>query len=158
MNADWQSVDRPIEGVVVKPLTTLPDHRGTVCEIYRPEWDIHPDPLVYVYQITIRPGQIKGWQKHLEQDDRLFVSSGTVQVVLYDDREDSPTYGAVRELFFGEQNRALFIIPAGVYHALKNVDVRDAVLVNAPTRPYDYESPDKYRLALDNDLIPYRWD
>lgn len=154
----WRSVHERIEDVVIKELKTLPDHRGTVCEIYRPEWAIHPDPLVFVYQITIRPGQVKGWQKHLKQDDRLFTSLGTIQVVLYDDREDSPTYGMVNELFFGEQNRVLFVIPAGVYHAIKNVDcTKDAVLVNVPTRAYDYKDPDKYRLPLDNDLIPYTW-
>lgn len=157
VDAEWRSVAERIEGVVVKRLTTLPDHRGTVCEIYRPEWGIHPDPLVFVYQITIRPGRIKGWQMHKKQDDRLFISSGTVQVVLYDDREDSPTQGEVNELFFGEENRALFVIPAGVYHAIRNVDVKDAVLVNVPTRPYDYEDPDKYRLPLENDLIPHVW-
>jgi dTDP-4-dehydrorhamnose 3,5-epimerase len=158
VDVEWRSVDERIEGVFVKQLATLPDHRGTVCEIYRPEWGIHPDPLVFVYQITIRPGQIKGWQMHREQDDRLFVSSGTVQVVLYDDREGSPTSGMVNELFFGDHNRALFVIPAGIYHAIKNVDpTKDAVLVNVPTRPYDHENPDKYRLPLKNDLIPYTW-
>lgn len=157
VDAKWQAVRERIDGVAIKPLTTLPDHRGTVCEIYRPEWGIHPDPLVFVYQITIRPGQVKGWQMHEKQDDRLFSSLGTVQVVLYDDRSDSPTHGMVNELFFGEQNRALFVIPAGVYHAIKNVDINDAVLINVPTRPYDYADPDKYRLPLDNDLIPYRW-
>jgi dTDP-4-dehydrorhamnose 3,5-epimerase len=158
VDAEWRHVDERIQDVVVKELTTLPDHRGSVCEIYRPEWGIHPDPLVFVYQIMIRPGQVKGWQKHLKQDDRLFISQGTVQVVLYDDREDSPTYGMVNELFFSEQNRALFVIPAGVYHAIKNVDpTKDAVLVNVPTRPYDYKDPDKYRLPLDNEIIPYTW-
>jgi dTDP-4-dehydrorhamnose 3,5-epimerase len=158
VDAEWRLVEERIEGVVVKHLSTLTDHRGTVCEIYRSEWGIHPDPLVFVYQITIRPGQVKGWQKHLEQDDRLFTAFGTVQVVLYDDRSDSPTGGMVNELFFGEHNRVLFVIPAGVYHAVKNVDpTKDAVLINVPTRPYDYENPDKYRLPLENDLIPYRW-
>lgn len=157
VDAAWRSVNEHIEGVTVKYLTTLPDYRGTVCEIYRPEWGIHSDPLVFVYQITIRPGQVKGWQKHLKQDDRLFSSLGTVQAVLYDDRPDSPTHGMVNELFFGEHNRALFVIPAGVYHAIKNVDTKDAVLVNVPTRPYDYTHPDKYRLPLENDLIPYQW-
>lgn len=157
VDAKWRHVSEHIDGVVTKELTTLPDHRGTVCEIYRPEWGIHPDPLVFVYQITIRPGQVKGWQKHLKQDDRLFISSGTVQVVLYDDREDSATSGMVNELFFGEHNRALFVIPAGVYHAIKNVDHKDAVLINVPTRSYDYEDPDKYRLPLENDTIPFSW-
>jgi dTDP-4-dehydrorhamnose 3,5-epimerase len=27
-----------------------------------------------------------------------------------------------------------------------------------PTRPYDHADPDKYRLPLDNDVIPFRFD
>jgi dTDP-4-dehydrorhamnose 3,5-epimerase len=153
----WRSIEDRIEGVTVKYLMTLPYYRGTICEIYRPEWGIHPDPLVFIYQITIRPGQIKGWQKHLKQDDRTFSSFGTVQVILYDDREDSPTYGMVNELYFSEHNRAMFVIPAGVYHAIKNIDNKEAVLINVPTRPFNYEDPDKYRLPLDNDVIPHAW-
>jgi len=157
VDAEGRSVADLIAGVVVKPLTTIPDHRGTVCEIYRPERGIHPDPLVFVYQFTIRPGQIKAWQMHRKQDDRLFLSAGTVRVVLYDDRADSPTAGMLNELFFGDHNRALFVIPAGVYHAIQNVDTWETVLVNMPTRPYDHADPDKYRLPLANDLIPYTW-
>ena len=31
-------------------------------------------------------------------------------------------------------------------------------LVNLPTRAYDHAHPDKYRLPLDTDLIPFRFD
>ena len=84
------------------------------------------------------------------------MSQGTIQVVLYDAREDSPTHGLVNDLCFSEHNRALFTIPAGVWHALKNVGDKDALFVNMPTRAYDHADPDKFRLPLDNDVIPYR--
>jgi len=29
------------------------------------------------------------------------------------------------------------------------------MMVNMPTRQYNHENPDKYRLPLDTDLIPY---
>jgi dTDP-4-dehydrorhamnose 3,5-epimerase len=31
-------------------------------------------------------------------------------------------------------------------------------VVNFPTRPYDHASPDKYRLPLDTDEIPYEFE
>ncbi len=157
VDADWQSVKPQIHGVNIKLLPTIPDDRGTLCEMYRPAWGVHPDPLVYVYQVTIRPGQIKGWVKHANQDDRIFVSMGTAQVVLYDDRPDSPTKGMLNEFFFSNLNRGLFTIPAGVWHALRAVGTEDVLFINMPNRAYEYADPDKYRLPLNNDVIPFKF-
>jgi dTDP-4-dehydrorhamnose 3,5-epimerase len=54
-----------------------------------------------------------------------------------------------------ERNRALIIIPIGVYHAVKNIGTEEAQFMNFPTKPYNRESPDKYRLPVKNDLIPF---
>ena len=35
------------------------DDRGSVTEIYDPRWGWHPDPLVFSYIFTIRPGIVK---------------------------------------------------------------------------------------------------
>jgi dTDP-4-dehydrorhamnose 3,5-epimerase len=150
-------VQEPLHGVRIRPAVTQLDERGSICEMYSPEWGFTEEPLVYVYQTTIRPGQIKGWVLHLEQDDRLFFSRGDVKVVLYDARRDSPTFGGVNVHCFGETSRALLRIPRGVYHAIQNVGETDAFFVNMPTRAYRHEDPDKYRLPLDTDEIPYRF-
>lgn len=150
-------VQELIDGVRIRAATTQLDERGSVCEIYDPAWDFTEEPLVFVYQTTIRSGQTKGWVLHLEQDDRLFFSSGDVKVVLYDARPESLTFGRLNVRTFGETNRALLRIPAGVYHALQNVGERDALFVNLPTQPYRHEDPDKYRLPLDTPEIPYRF-
>ena len=33
-----------------------------------------------------------------------------------------------------------------------------ARFVSMPTRAYDYQSPDVYRLPLENDVIPYKFE
>jgi dTDP-4-dehydrorhamnose 3,5-epimerase len=152
---DGRPVQDLIDGVRIRPAVTHLDERGSVCEMYSPAWGFTEEPLVYVYQTTIRPGRIKGWVLHLEQDDRLCFLWGDIKVVLYDAREGSPTYGTLNVHHFGESNRGLLRIPAGVYHAIQNVGLHDVVFVNMPTRPYRHESPDKYRLPLDTDEIPY---
>jgi dTDP-4-dehydrorhamnose 3,5-epimerase len=131
------------------------DERGSVCEIYSPAWGFTDEPVVWLYETRIRPGQIKGWVLHLEQDDRLFFSTGDIKAVLYDARPGSPTSGRLNVRCFGDMDRALLRIPAGVYHALQNVGDRDAVFLNLPTQPYRHEEPDKYRLPLDTPEIPY---
>jgi dTDP-4-dehydrorhamnose 3,5-epimerase len=152
---EGERVDSLIDGVVLRAAKTHPDERGTLCEIYDPEWRLTDDPLVYVYQVTIRPGQVKGFVLHLTYSDRLFFSQGTVKVVLYDDREGSPTRGKLNELHFSEHNRGNLVIPAGVWHAVQNVGSVDALFVNCPTKPYNHEAPDKWALSKGSDAVPY---
>jgi dTDP-4-dehydrorhamnose 3,5-epimerase len=155
VTATGRPVQDLIDGVRVRPAKTITDERGTICEIYSPSWDFTEEPLIYAYQVTVRPGVVKGWVVHLLQDDRLFFSSGTAKVVLWDGRESSPTMGMINELYFDESNRGLLRIPRGVFHAVRNVGSADVLMVNLPTRPYDHENPDKYRLPRDTDAIPY---
>lgn len=147
-----------IEGVIIRQATTQTDARGTVCEILNPDWGVHPAPLTYVYQFTIRPGMVKGWHVHHLHDDRIFISQGTLRVVLYDDRPDSPTYQMINEIYRTELHRSLMVIPAFVFHAHQNVGTTDALLVSMPSRPYNHEDPDVYRLPVNNDYIPYQFE
>lgn len=155
---DGKSVLPLIHDVRIRSAVTHPDERGTICEIYNPAWNFSDTPVVYVYQVTVRPGRIKGWVVHYQQDDRVFVSQGVLKIVMYDPREESPTHGMLNELCISEHNRGLLFIPRGVYHALQNVGTTDAMFINMPTRAYSHADPDKYRLPLNNDLIPYRFD
>ena len=128
---EGESIRPSIDGVLLRPAITLPDDRGTVCEILSAEWHFDEFPMVYVYQVTIRPRRVKGWVVHRLQDDRIFFSQGTARVVLYDSRPESPTYKMVNELFIGEHNLALIRIPRGVYHAVQNVGNVDVLFINA---------------------------
>jgi dTDP-4-dehydrorhamnose 3,5-epimerase len=147
-----------IEGVVVRRAVTQTDERGTLCEIFSPAWGVHPAPLAYVYQFTVRPGKIKGWHSHRLHDDRIFISRGEVRVVLYDSRPDSPTHGLINEIFRSGLDRDLMVIPAGVYHAHQNVGSKDALFISMPSRAYNHADPDVYRLPINNDVIPYRFE
>jgi dTDP-4-dehydrorhamnose 3,5-epimerase len=158
VNADGATLAPLIDGVVVRYQRPIEDRRGEVVEVYRPSWGVHDDPLVYVYQVRLRPGAIKGWAIHEHQDDRLFFVTGTVRWGLYDDRSGSPTRGLVNDLVFSERNAALLIVPRGVYHAVRNIGTTDAIFINMPTRPYEHEAPDKLRLPLKNALIPFDFD
>jgi dTDP-4-dehydrorhamnose 3,5-epimerase len=156
--AAGEKVERLIEGVVVRRLPPLEDKRGELVELYRHEWDLHPAPLVYAYMVTLRPGAIRGWAMHKLQDDRIAIISGFFRWVLYDNRPGSPTYRTLNVLTFSERNRALFTIPAHVIHAAQNIGTTEAIFINYPTRPYDHANPDKYRIAHDSGLIPFRFD
>ena len=158
VTAEGQTVSPLIDGVLIQPAITQADERGTVCEILNPTRCVHPGPLVYVYQFTIRPGKVKGWHVHYLHEDRNFISQGTIKVVLYDSRPESPTFRMVNEIYRSEHHRDLMVIPAHVFHAFQNVGSADALLVSMPTRPYNHADPDVYRLPVLNDVIPYRFE
>jgi dTDP-4-dehydrorhamnose 3,5-epimerase len=150
-----ERVTRIIAGVAVRPAATQLDEPGEVCEVFNPARGISDVPLVYVYQAVLRPGKVKGWVYHEQQDDRLFVSLGFLKIVLFDLREDSPTHGLIDEVHLSERNRALLIIPRLVAHAVQNIGNTDALFINLPTRAYNHENPDKYRIAIESGAIPY---
>lgn len=150
-----QSIAKLPYGVSLKPLTTHVDQRGSLFEMFASHWDWSDSPFAYAYCFTVRPNIVKGWGYHKKHEDRYCMMFGELLVVLYDEREDSPTKGLVSEVFLSEYNRCLLNIPAGIWHADQNIGNKDAVVVNFPTRHYDHLEPDKYRLPIDTDRIPY---
>ncbi len=104
------------------------------------------------------PEIVKFWALHEEHDDRNFVVSGEIEVVLYDVHPDSSTYGQISKLLIGESNRRLVSIPKFVWHADHNIGSKDAVILNMPTKAYNHANSDKYRLLLDTPHIPYSFN
>jgi dTDP-4-dehydrorhamnose 3,5-epimerase len=156
VTSSGESLETYIDGVRFRPSPVHIDERGELCEIFSSAWGMHEEQtILYAYSVMIRPGRVKGWAKHLLQDDRQFPIVGTVMYVLYDDRPDSPTHKKVQRISLSDRRRGLLVIPAGVYHAVQNIGLNEAFLVNLPSRPYNHASPDKYWLPLNNDLIPY---
>ena len=152
---EGESVARLPVGVEFRPTNSQVDDRGVLWELFDPRWNLPGGPAKGAYCTTVRPGKIKGWNVHRKHSDRYSVLFGELIAVFYDDRPDSPTNGLVGELVLSEYRRGTVFIPVDVWHAVHNVGNKDAVIANFPTELYDYESPDKYRLPLDNNQIPY---
>ena len=146
-----------VHGVKMRDLVLHTDARGVVCEMYDPRWGFHEAPMVFSYFYTVRPGWVKGWAMHKTHDDRYCLITGEMKVVLYDSREDSPTFGLIQEIFLTEHRRQLLRIPFGVWHADQNIGLKEVLVVNFPTIQYDHSSPDKYRLPVGTNLIPYQF-
>src|SRR5665647_378922 len=106
---------KTIEGVKLKTLRVIPDERGWLMEILRCD-DETFNKFGQVYITTAYPGVVKGSHYHKIQTDNFTCIRGMMKVVLYDSREDSPTYGNLMELFVGEKNPLLVSVPPFVYH------------------------------------------
>ena len=144
-----------LDGVVRNDVRTQVDDRGILVELFDPRWDWITEPFAYCYATTVRPGYAKGWGLHKKHDDRYFMLFGHLEVVLYDVRPQSPTYGQISTVKLSETNRGHLLIPAFVWHALRNIGDTDVVVINFPTIQFDHADPDKYGLPLENDVIPY---
>ena len=101
------------------------------------------------------PGVIKGWHIHRKMALNYAVPSGTIKLVLYDDREGSPTRGEVQVIFTGEYNYQLIHIPPGIWNGFKGVGVLPALVANCATEPHD--PAEISRLDSMNSAIPYDW-
>ncbi len=112
---------------------------------------------MHAYQSRLYPGAIGAWSCHARTIDRLFVNQGSLKVVLFDGRETSRTSGRINELHAGDARPALITIPIGVWHGLQNLGDTDALVLNFPSRAYDYADPDHSRLAFDSPEIPCAW-
>ncbi|MBI3600208.1 MAG: dTDP-4-dehydrorhamnose 3,5-epimerase family protein [Nitrospinae bacterium] len=145
-----------IEGVKIKKLKVIADERGRLMEMLRCDEDIF-EKFGQVYMTAVYPGVVKGWHYHKVQNDNFVVVRGMVKVVLYDDREGSPTKGKIDEFFMGEHNPILLHIPRLVFHGFKGIGVEEAIVINCPTEPYNYKTPDECRIDPHKNNIPYDW-
>lgn len=145
-----------IDGVNVKQLKVIPDERGRLMEILRCDDPVF-EKFGQLYMTTAYPGAVKAWHFHKLQTDNFAVVKGMLKLVLYDDRQGSPTRGQVEEFFIGEHNPLLVQIPRLVYHGFKCVGTEETIVINCPTQPYNRAEPDEYRLDAHADKIPYDW-
>ncbi|MFH1586823.1 MAG: dTDP-4-dehydrorhamnose 3,5-epimerase family protein [Candidatus Diapherotrites archaeon] len=146
-----------IEGVEIKELKVVKDDRGYLMEMMRSD-DSFFRQFGQVYLSVCNPGIVKGFHYHKKQWDRFVIVKGNAKIVLYDGREDSPTYKEINEFEIGEKNPILLVIPPYVYHAMTPAkDDEPIYLVNTPTEKYNYDEPDEHRAPFDSKMIGYDW-
>ncbi len=148
-----------IDGVVIKELDLFSDERGFLMEVMRfDDASMNAGEIKQAIASYSYPGMVKGWHLHSVQEDHLVCVTGMVKLVLYDYREESPTYGVLNEIFMGERQQRAVFIPPGIFHGTKNIGQEVSVVIGMPSVYYDPDNVDERRLnPTDNDIIPYDW-
>jgi dTDP-4-dehydrorhamnose 3,5-epimerase len=144
-----------IEGVKIRRAHELGDERGVISELIDVRDDYWTPEFKYLYKGTCRPGKFKGWGVHDFHTDRYIIVHGEMLLVLYDGREASTTFGQVQEFYLTHTGNHQITIPVGVWHLHQNIGTQDLIFLNSPSEPYNHENPDKRRLPVVNDVIPY---
>ncbi|HHV55855.1 MAG TPA: dTDP-4-dehydrorhamnose 3,5-epimerase [Firmicutes bacterium] len=143
-----------IHGVSIHPLQIIPDERGQVMHMLRNDAP-HFQQFGEIYFSMVYPGVVKGWHLHKRMTMNYAVPVGMIKLVLYDDRQESPTRGEIMELFIGESNYVLVTIPPGIWNGFKGIGVKPALVANCATIPHDPE--EIVRMDPFNNPIPYDW-
>ena len=144
-----------IEGVKVVPLKQIPDERGTVMHMLK-RTDPHFIRFGEIYFTTVHPGVVKGWHKHQRMSLNYACPYGRVKLVLYDDRENSPTRGEIMELLLGPDDYKLVQIPTNVWNSFKGLGDVTSIIANCATEPHTKEFSEAIDPMSDN-AIPYDW-
>ena len=143
-----------IDGVRVQPLRRIADERGSVMHMLKAQ-----DPWFTgfgeIYFSTVHPGVVKGWHLHQRMVLNYAVPHGSIKLVLYDDRDGSPTRGVVQELFVGDQNYVLVQVPARVWNGFKGLGMGPSVVANCASLAHD--PGEIVRVDPHRNDIPYDW-
>lgn len=143
-----------IDGVIVKPLRRIPDERGYIMHMLRSN-DPEFEKFGEIYFSTIYPDAIKAWHLHKKMTLNYAVVVGMIKLVLYDDRQSSPTNGEIQELFLGQENYQLVQIPPYIWNGFKAVGNQMAIVANCSTIPHDPE--EIVRMSPFDPAIAYDW-
>jgi dTDP-4-dehydrorhamnose 3,5-epimerase len=143
-----------IDGVVLLPLTSHPDERGSFTEVYRRSWLSGGKEMVQGNLSFSKAGVLRGLHFHRRQADYWFVVQGTAFVGLYDLRRGSPTEGMKAEVpLSSELPRNALYIPPGVVHGFyAETDMVLTYLVDEY-----YTGDDEFGIAWDDQDVGIGW-
>ena len=145
-----------ISGVKIKMIKTHSDERGYFREILR----IDDGLLKHIGQSSVsltKPGLVKAFHWHKNQDETFYVLSGKAQVVLHDLRKDSKTCRQTNTLIMSEDEQKLLLIPRKVAHGYKVLGKKPLVMLYAMNKAYNKDSPDEKRIPHDDKGINFNW-
>ena len=145
------------DAFAIKKLKIHSDNRGFLVELLRCDEEIFKK-FGQIYVTCCEPGFVKAWHFHKIKTDYFTCISGKARVVVFDYRENSPTFGELQENVISVDNPVLVKIPPGCYHGFEAVGSKDAHIISITTEPYHHNEPDEYRLPFNDPLIKFDWD
>lgn len=151
-----------IHGVVVKELKSFADDRGFFREVVRVTDDFFGQGAFGQWSHSkMIKDVVKAWHYHHVQTDWWYVPIGKVETVLFDNREESPTYKTKMTLLMGEKNKfgpdvkeICVKIPPGVLHGCKVLS-EEAHLFYITT--HTYNPNEEGRFPYNSDVVPHNW-
>lgn len=143
-----------IEGIKISPLKIISDHRGSVMHMLRNDDQVF-DKFGEIYFSTILEDKIKAWHLHKESYLNYVCMSGSVKLVLYDDRDHSPSKNKYQEIILSQQNYNLVTIPPNVWNGFKGLKSKESIIANCLTLPHNEN--EMVRKNSNDKAFNYKW-
>lgn len=152
------SVPCAIDGAWTSQLSVIASEGGPVLRMMRSDSPLFSS-FGEIYFSVVLPGAVKAWKRHRKQSQNFAVPSGLVQVVLYDGRIASSSFGQVQSLLLGRPGYyRLLHIPPDVWYGFAGRSDHPAVLADCVDIPHLQAEGESEQLPFDSALIPYSWN
>jgi len=125
-----------ITGLVLTPLKRIENPKGDIFHVLKCS-ESNFSQFGEAYFSTVHSNDIKGWKKHTKMILNLVVPVGAVKFVVYDDRENSESYGKFHEEILSVDNYCRLTVPPGVWVAFKGLGVGSNLLLNIASIEHD---------------------
>ncbi|MBP9837431.1 MAG: dTDP-4-dehydrorhamnose 3,5-epimerase family protein [Proteobacteria bacterium] len=163
-----------IFGVEIKQLRSFPDDRGFFREVIRstddifsadknassPEMNFAQSNFAQWSHSKMGKNTVKAWHFHHLQIDWWYLAIGVAEVVLFDNREESPTFKKKMVFKLGDSEidpeamAAVVRIPQGVLHGCKVLtDFAHLFYITSQI----YNPNDEGRHPFNSDVVPHSW-
>lgn len=127
-----------IHDVIITPKKKIFDDRGGIFHMLR-----NDEPAFKkfgeIYFSQIYPGVIKAWHHHKLMTLNYLLISGSIRLVLFDDRPGSPTKGVFQEIYLHPEDSKLVTIPPGIWNGFKGVGPTASIVANCASEPHTKE-------------------
>jgi dTDP-4-dehydrorhamnose 3,5-epimerase len=146
-----------INGVKIKEIVVHKDERGDFREIVKENDSLFSE----IKQISIsetKPGVIKAFHWHKNQDDIFYLIEGKIILVLYDARENSSTFKKTDKFILNSSNPKAIFIPRGVFHGYKALGEISSKMLYVMNNSYDPDNPDEERVSENDPRVNFGWE
>lgn len=99
------------------------------------------------YFSQIESGEVKGWKRHNRMTLNIIVPVGKIKFIVYDDRNESPTFGLFQEIVLSpEYNYQRLTLAPGLWMAFQGIDEKTSMLMDIIPEPHDPSEADRKNL------------
>ena len=154
--------ENQIHGVSIKLLKSHGDERGFFREVVRSSDAFFTKSQFGQWSHSyMQKNVVKAWHYHHQQIDWWYLPIGQIETVLFDNREESPTYRQKMIIRMGETKKygadtleACVMIPPGVLHGCKVLsDEAHLFYITSMT----YDPNEEGRFPYNSDLVGHAW-
>jgi dTDP-4-dehydrorhamnose 3,5-epimerase len=155
MGIKMSNLTTKIHDLQLTTLKQIKDERGAVYHYLKSTEPTYKG-FGEAYYSKINPNVIKGWKLHYRIHQHFCVPFGAVKIVVFDDRDGSPSKGEFDEIILNDTtNYHLLSMPPGLWYSFKCISDDFALLANIINQEHDVL--ESINLPLINNNIPYEW-